>query len=149
MPFGLDDDSAKILKLLKQALAYPETLPCPVHLLPGLCFGKGCKTEDLLIALQRRAEYYAELDAMTPEERAEHDARIAEFKSMLPQPAPVAPEELHRSLETVARLNNEMYRWTSCLSYNGSYVGEPEGLFKRNIREIEHILDSCINGKGE
>lgn len=149
IPFGLDDDDAKILKVLKQVLAYPETLPCPVHLLPGLRFGKGCKTEDLLIALQRRAEYYAELDAMTPEERAEHDARIAEFKSMLPQPAPVAPEELHRSLETVARLNNEMYRWTSCLSYNGSYVGEPEGLFKRNIREIEHILDSCINGKGE
>ncbi|EII8044195.1 hypothetical protein NJJ08_002610 [Salmonella enterica] len=68
---------------------------------------------------------------------------------MLPLPSPVTPEDLRRSLEAVARLNNEMYCWTSCLSYNGSYVGEPEGLFKRNIREIEHILDSCINGKGE
>lgn len=67
---------------------YPETLPCPVHLVPGLRFGKGCKTEGLLIALQRRAEYYAELDAMTPEERAEHDANIAAFKTMLPQPVP-------------------------------------------------------------
>lgn len=93
IPFGLDDDDAKILKVLKQVLSYPETLPCPVHLLPGLRFGKGCKTEDLLIALQRRAEYYAELDAMTPEERAEHDARIAEFKSMLPQPVPVVSGE--------------------------------------------------------
>ncbi|EBE1848354.1 hypothetical protein DEH42_15290 [Salmonella enterica] len=128
---------------------YPETLPCPVHLVPGLRFDKGCKTEGLLIALQRRAEYYAELDAMTPEERAKHDERIAEFKSMLPRPVPIVPEDLRRSLEAVARLNNEMYRWTSCLSYNGSYVGELEGLFKRNIREIEHILDNCINGKGE
>ncbi|EPP3315851.1 hypothetical protein ACT9D3_002578 [Salmonella enterica subsp. diarizonae serovar 50:r:z] len=93
IPFGLDDDDAKILKVLKQTLAYPETLPCPVHLVPGLRFGKGCKTESLLIALQRRAEYYAELDAMTPEERAEHDAKIAAFKTMLPQPVPVATSE--------------------------------------------------------
>ncbi|WP_257842282.1 DUF551 domain-containing protein [Salmonella enterica] len=57
--------------------------------------------------------------------------------------APVVPEDLRRSFEAVARLNNEMYRWTSCMSYNGSYVGEPEGLLKRNIREIEHIMDSC------
>ncbi|EMX8377084.1 hypothetical protein ABC498_004901, partial [Salmonella enterica] len=28
IPFGLDDDDAKILKVLKQVLAYPETLPC-------------------------------------------------------------------------------------------------------------------------
>lgn len=150
IPFGLDDDDAKILKVLKQALAsldaksiVPETLPCPVHLVPGLRLGKGCKTETLLIALQRRAEYYAGLDAMTPEERAKHYANIEAFKAMLPQPAPVAPEDLRRSFDAVARLNNEMYRWTSCMSYNGSYVGEPEGLLKRNIREIERILDSC------
>ncbi|MDJ6848110.1 hypothetical protein LED50_01250 [Salmonella enterica] len=127
----------------------PETLPCPVHLVPGLRLGKGCKTETLLIALQRRAEYYAGLDAMTPEERAKHYANIEAFKAMLPQPAPVAPEDLRRSFEAVARLNNEMYRWTSCMSYNGSYVGEPEGLLKRNIREIERILDRCKSDKGE
>ncbi|MCX0034580.1 hypothetical protein M0741_25250, partial [Salmonella enterica subsp. enterica serovar Oranienburg] len=84
IPFGLDDDDAKILKVLKQVLAYPETLPCPVHLVPGLRLGKGCKTETLLIALQRRAEYCAGLEAMTPEERAEHDASIAALKAMLP-----------------------------------------------------------------
>lgn len=93
IPFGLDDDDAKILKVLKQTLAYPETLPCPVHLVPGLRFGKGCKTESLLIALQRRAKYYAELDAMTPEERAKHDANIAAFKAMLPQTVPEASGE--------------------------------------------------------
>lgn len=128
---------------------YPETLPCPVHLVPGLRLGKGCKTETLLIALQRRAEYYAGLDAMTPEERAKHYANIEAFKAMLPQPVQVAPEDLRRSFEAVARLNNEMYRWTSCMSYNGSYVGEPEGLLKRNIREIERILDRCKSDKGE
>lgn len=53
------------------------------------------------------------------------------------------PEDLRRAFEAVVRLNNEMYCWTSCMSYNGSYVGEPEGLLKRNIREIEHIMDSC------
>ncbi|EBK8622233.1 hypothetical protein DV583_09395 [Salmonella enterica] len=65
------------------------------------------------------------------------------------QPALVVPEDLRRSFEAVARLNNEMYRWTSCMSYNGSYVGEPEGLLKRNIREIERILDRCKSDKGE
>ncbi|HBY3990539.1 TPA: hypothetical protein R0E88_005314 [Klebsiella pneumoniae] len=71
----------------------PATLPCSVELKPGLIIGKGCKTETLLTALRRRADYYAELDAMTPEERAERDANIAAFKTMLPQPAPVVPEK--------------------------------------------------------
>lgn len=71
--------------------AYPETLPCPVLLEPGMCFGRGVSTSIMLKALQRRADYCAELDAMTPEQRAEHDAGIEEFKKMLPQPAPVAP----------------------------------------------------------
>lgn len=62
---------------------------------------------------------------------------------------PVPSDDLVRSIETVARLNNEMWRWTSCMSYDGSYVGEPEGLLKRNIREIEHILDAFLHGYKE
>ncbi|MFH5131579.1 DUF551 domain-containing protein [Enterobacter cloacae complex sp. 2024EL-00227] len=62
---------------------YPETLPCPVMLEPGLKFGKGVPTRTMLDALQRRAEYYAELEAMTPEQRAEHDAGMKEFAAML------------------------------------------------------------------
>lgn len=62
---------------------YPETLPCPVVLEPGLRFGKGVPTRTMLGALQRRAEYYAELEAMTPEQRAEHDAGMKEFAAML------------------------------------------------------------------
>ncbi|MEG2269647.1 MAG: hypothetical protein RSC68_35700, partial [Acinetobacter sp.] len=78
----------------------PDTLPCPVHLEPGLKFGKGVRTQCMMDALRRRADYYAELEAMTPEQRAEHDAGIAEFKSMLSTnkldkfKASVVPEEL-------------------------------------------------------
>lgn len=68
--------------------AYPETLPCPVLLEPGLRFGKGVTTNTMLKALQRRANYNSDLDAMTPEQRTEHDANIEAFKAMLPQPAP-------------------------------------------------------------
>ncbi|WP_311103843.1 DUF3850 domain-containing protein [Klebsiella pasteurii] len=69
----------------------PATLPCSVELKPGLIIGKGCKTETLLTALRRRADYNADIDAMTPEERAEHDASIKTFKAMLaaaPQDTP-------------------------------------------------------------
>lgn len=65
----------------------PEKLPCSVELKPSLIIGKGCKTETLLTALRRRADYYAKIDAFTPEERAEHDASIEAFKAMLPTPA--------------------------------------------------------------
>ncbi|MCM6968533.1 DUF551 domain-containing protein [Enterobacter hormaechei] len=68
---------------LKDQPAYPETLPCPVLLEPGMKFGKGVQTEVMLKGLQRRAERNAELDAMTPEQRAEHDAGLQEFAAML------------------------------------------------------------------
>lgn len=68
----------------------PATLPCSVELKPGLIIGKGCKTETLLTALRRRADYNADIDAMTPEERAEHDASIKAFKAMLS----AAPQEV-------------------------------------------------------
>ncbi|WP_435321805.1 DUF3850 domain-containing protein [Klebsiella sp. HN106] len=68
----------------------PATLPCSVELKPGLIIGKGCKTETLLTALRRRADYNADIDAMTPEERAKHDASIKTFKAMLA----AAPQEV-------------------------------------------------------
>lgn len=77
----------------------PKTLPCSVELKPGLIIGKGCKTETLLTALRRRAEYYAKLEAMTPEERAKHGANIEAFKTMLPQPAPVDKEFIPKNLD--------------------------------------------------
>lgn len=62
---------------------YPETLPCPVFLEPGLRFGKGVPTRTMLGALRRRSEYYSELEAMTPEQLAEHEAGMKEFAAML------------------------------------------------------------------
>lgn len=81
------------------ATVVPKTLPCSVELKPGLIIGKGCKTETLLTALRRRAEYYAKLEAMTPEERAKHGASIEAFKTMLPQPAPVDKEFIPKNLD--------------------------------------------------
>lgn len=76
---------------------YPETLPCPVMLEPGLRFGKGVPTKTMLGALQRRAGYCAALEAMTPEERAEHDAGMKEFTAMLQGcNSPVIPDDVRR-----------------------------------------------------
>ncbi|MBJ3793597.1 hypothetical protein JFY46_00005 [Enterobacter asburiae] len=43
---------------------YPETLPCPVSLEPGLKLGKGVATKILLKALQSRANYSAEIEVI-------------------------------------------------------------------------------------
>ncbi|HGB3360835.1 TPA: DUF551 domain-containing protein [Salmonella enterica subsp. enterica serovar 16:l,v:-] len=87
----------------------PEKLPCSVELKPGLIIGKGCKTETLLTALRRRADYYAKIDDFTSEERAEHDASIEAFKAMLPTPAdsqgrpraPVVPPAIEPDYEVI------------------------------------------------
>ncbi|MGC1098535.1 hypothetical protein WKH53_14555 [Pantoea agglomerans] len=46
------------------------------------------------------------------------------------------------SLKALATLNNRLWQWTSRMSYNASYVGEPEGMVKGYIREMEKILDA-------
>ncbi|HDU5759505.1 TPA: hypothetical protein RFV68_001561 [Klebsiella variicola] len=87
MPCG-----TKLYRHAQPAQEYPEVLPCPVLLEPGMRFGKGVKIRLVLEAIQRRAEHCAELEAMTPDERAEYDANIEAFKAMLPQPAPLVPD---------------------------------------------------------
>lgn len=93
-PFFPGEVVAMALELLansKETLQpeYPEKLPCPVILEPGFRFGKGVGTHLVLRVLQNRAERYAELDAMGPEARAEHDAAIAELREKLGFSAPV------------------------------------------------------------
>ncbi|HGG5171001.1 TPA: molecular chaperone DnaJ [Salmonella enterica subsp. enterica serovar Thompson] len=91
------------------ATVVPEKLPCSVELKPGLIIGKGCKTETLLTALRRRADYYAKIDTFTPAERAEHDASIEAFKAMLPTPAdsqgrpraPVVPPAIKQDYKVI------------------------------------------------
>ena len=102
----LPDDVYFLYRHAQQPVV-PATLPCSVELKPGLIIGKGCKTETLLTALRHRADYNADIDAMTPEERAEHDASIEAFKAMLPQPAPVVPE----MTAIVERLNDSGYEY--------------------------------------
>ncbi|MEX5411239.1 hypothetical protein EGT71_01630 [Atlantibacter subterranea] len=94
----LDDERRKATALefgcaVPQVTSVPETLPCSVILEPGLRFGKGVRTQALLDALQRRATYYAELEAMTPEQLAERDSGIKEFAAMLAAPAVQAEQE--------------------------------------------------------
>lgn len=82
-----DGSCIKPLYTAPPAQEYPETLPCPVILEPNFRLGKGVRTATMLRALQTRAEHQAELDAMTREQRAEYEARMDEFKAMLPSPS--------------------------------------------------------------
>ncbi|MCM7422319.1 hypothetical protein M8R61_21185 [Enterobacter hormaechei] len=104
---------------------YPETLPCPVMLEPGLRFGKGVPTKTMLGALQRRAEYYAELDAMTPDQRAEHEAGMKEFDYMLQGaepvktanklPEPIKDNRLNSGAEADDYYSGYQAGWNECL----------------------------------
>ncbi|ELX5323684.1 hypothetical protein SJZ58_004683 [Salmonella enterica] len=98
MSIDENSDMAKALLELQErrkaeAPGYPETLPCPVFLEPGIKFGKGVRTQCMLDALRRRADYYAELEGMTAEQRAKHDAGIDEFKAMLQGSQPVSDRD--------------------------------------------------------
>lgn len=122
----------------KSEPVYPDTLPCAVELKPGLIIGKVCKTVILLNALQRRVEYYAELAAMTQEERAEHDANIAAFKAMLPQ------SDLVNDVTTGKPLTITLPDITSKAFWSGTGKNEvfhPES-YKRWVKEA--IERACV-----
>ncbi|XGP58306.1 hypothetical protein AAHW25_19540 [Klebsiella pneumoniae] len=87
---------------------YPETLPCPVLLEPGLRFGKGIKTSTMLAALARRAVYESDMAALSQEERAEFQARIEDFKALIAQPVPVVPQDVLEALQKVARIRLDL-----------------------------------------
>nr|WP_228298548.1 hypothetical protein [Klebsiella variicola] len=78
---------------------YPDRLPCSVLLEPGLRFGKGIKTSTMLAALARRAVYESDMAALSPEERAEFQAGIEEFKSLIAPPAPTVPDERDKAVD--------------------------------------------------
>ncbi|HHR0648472.1 TPA: hypothetical protein ACS1E9_004289 [Klebsiella oxytoca] len=121
--FGWESALTEIIPLYRHAqTVVPATLPCSVELKPGLIIGKGCKTETLLTALRHRADYNADIDAMTPEERAKHDASIEAFKAMLPQPAPVVPED-----------NDELARLAEKFGAEVAWANEPN--------EFHHLIE--------
>ncbi|WP_373879227.1 hypothetical protein AAHY02_06800 [Klebsiella variicola subsp. variicola] len=78
---------------------YPDRLPCSVLLEPGLRFGKGIKTSTMLAALARRAVYESDMAALSPEERAEFQARIEDFKALIAQPGTVVPDEKDKTVD--------------------------------------------------
>lgn len=135
------------------ATVVPEKLPCSVELKPGLIIGKGCKTETLLTALRRRADYYAKIDTFTPAERAEHDASIEAFKAMLPTPAdsqgrprvPVVPPAIEPDYKVIKSIlptaNPDEYAcciaadmWNACRAAMLQGVEQPQNA-RQNIPE--------------
>ena len=103
MPYG-----TKLYRHAQPAPEYPDTLPCPVLLEPGLRFGKGIKTSTMLAALARRAVYESDMAALSPEERAEFQARIEDFKALIAQPVPVVPQDVLEALQKVARIRLDL-----------------------------------------
>ncbi|EPR8112142.1 DUF551 domain-containing protein [Klebsiella pneumoniae] len=86
------EDVQPLYRHAQPAPEYPEVLPCSVLLEPGLRFGKGIKTSTMLAALARRAVYESDMAALSPEEIADFQTRIEEFKALIAQPAPVVPD---------------------------------------------------------
>ncbi len=100
--FVATDGDVAVLPLYRHAQPapeYPETLPCPVLLEPGLRFGKGIKTSTMLAALARRAVHESDMAALSPEERAEFQAGIEDFKSLIAQQAPAVPDERDKTVD--------------------------------------------------
>ncbi len=106
-------------------VSVPETLPCPVLLEPGMRFGKGVRTQTMLDALQRRSEYFAELEAMTTEQRTERDAGIKEFAAMLQGKAELvtAHPELTVWYGSMPETNGKT-NWTAMLHRKGHHPWE-------------------------
>lgn len=111
-----------------EAPGYPETLPCPVFLEPGLKFGKGVRTQLVFDALRRRADYYAELESMTLEQRAKHDAGIAEFKAMLHGSQPVSDRD-----ELREQVRSEHAEWSDTTFGDVGPVGPLKHLSKEAL----------------
>ncbi|MGR8799253.1 hypothetical protein [Klebsiella variicola] len=104
-------DERRIILLYRHAQPapkYPEVLPCSVLLEPGLRFGKGIKTSTMLAALSRRAVYESDMAALSPEERAEFQTGIEDFKALIAQPVPVVPQDVLEALQKVARIRLDL-----------------------------------------
>ncbi|MCP6282349.1 hypothetical protein VBQ89_09285 [Klebsiella pneumoniae] len=125
--FVATDGDVAVLPLYRHAQPapeYPETLPCPVLLEPGLRFGKGIKTSTMLAALARRAVYESDMAALSPEERAEFQARIEDFKALIAQPVPVVSADL---LHTAASAIEDLLEHTdpNTSYYSGVWADVP------------------------
>ncbi|HCF8412600.1 TPA: DUF551 domain-containing protein, partial [Klebsiella pneumoniae] len=118
---------------------YPETLPCPVLLEPGLRFGKGIKTSTMLAALARRAVHESDMAALSPEERAEFQARIEDFKALIAQPAPVVPGKWIPVSERMPEDRTQVILWDA-------EIGEvTSGHYSHKTQTFYHCGDAIEN----
>ena len=128
---------------------YPEVLPCSVLLEPGLRFGKGIKTSTMLAALARRAVHESDMAALSPEERAEFQAGIEDFKSLIAQPAPVVPPNAEFSPAVITSCHecgSESLTWDATVVSNTSVqngrlrLSDVSGLFYLGCDECSETL---------
>lgn len=156
-----DDLNYSVVALYRHsqpAPEYPETLPCPVLLEPGLRFGKGIKTSTMLAALSRRAVYESDLAALSPEERVEFQAGIEDVKALIAQPAPVVPDDVRQALckmddEIIAELDAEESACRAAMLQGADgkphltvwYGSMPETNGKTNWTAILHRKGECLS----
>lgn len=116
---------------------YPDRLPCSVLLEPGLRFGKGIKTSTMLAALARRAVHESDMAALSPEERAEFQARIEDFKSLIAQQAPAVPDERDKTVDADDHplLWSFNKGWNACRAAMLAAAPQPQNA-PQNIPEI-------------
>ncbi|MDH0310937.1 hypothetical protein N7410_06490 [Klebsiella pasteurii] len=126
---------------------YPETLPCPVLLEPGLRFGKGIKTSTMLAALARRAVHESNMAALSPEERAEFQARIEDFKALIAQPVPVVPQDVLEALQKVARISLDMNDFDGDRRGIADCLGYAEEALIEVVNRRAAMLVSALNHK--
>lgn len=134
---------ADAVKVINGVIAIPETIPCPVRLEPGLKFGKGVRTQCVLDALRRRDDYYAELEAMTPEQREYHDAGITEFKAMLGTPAPVVPDEYRHLSELYHAQEKRLFKLAQRIK------GPSFDKYAYSPSQAIDVLEEVIFGEGD
>lgn len=128
--FVAKDGDVAVLPLYRHAQPapeHPEVLPCSVLLEPGLRFGKGIKTSTMLAALARRAVHESDMAALSPEERAEFEAGIEDFKALIAQPAPVVPTLYSEEVNEAAWALNDML--TKYGPLNGEQFNNLKGCF--------------------
>lgn len=120
------------------APGYPEVLPCSVLLEPGLRFGKGIKTSTMLAALARRAVYESDMAALSPEERAEFQARIEDFKSLIAQ-QPVVPDERDKAVDA----DDHPLLWSFNAGWNACRAAMLQAQPQNAPQNIPEIIPDC------
>lgn len=154
IPFGLDDDDAAMLQgaePVSQTYELPQTQFEQVTDLYEMQFDDG-RTCAFHTDGAKAAQWLLACDG----NKVQEYVRIERYQEAVIGNSPVIPEGSFSGLVNSARaLLDALYEFGADEVAISEYVTnledalrvaaapEPEGLLKRNIREIEHIMDSC------